>query len=823
MAFTPRFISAAERRPFVDRLEPLEEFRRRVAAISEQSGPVVLNLSGIGGIGKSRLLSEFSKSLPESIPQATLDLQAPSLRQVDTALGGLRKQLARHRINFARFDIAYSVYWQRFNPHLELSRKELPFIEQSQILSEIADSAVGLPLFATASSLVRLVSRAFSSTRRWATVREDSYLAGLDELPAENLGDALSYFFAHDIDQHARETSRGYVLFIDTHEALTSTNSHRADADGWLRDLAQQLTGGVCVIAGREALRWEIADPAWAEHLTSVPVSDLPPEASDELLLASGVDVVEVRRKLTASSRGLPFYLQLVADTWDGSDSRVAGPAAPQSLAGLLEKLLRNVERQEVDLLRLLSPLRRFDRQVVSAVADEFRLPNHDGIWDSLTNYSFVLQEPHGYRLHDLMRDALRERISAAEAQRVDMAAFRLWRRRLSSERTVPAAGEALFHGIASKAIRPADVHAVGDLLGAAGLSSSLIDLGAEFMATPGLDPEISGALIALTAQSLLNLTRISDLLVLLDACPRVDSRSTTERLDLVRGHALRITGRTVESMEIFGRLWEGATNSTVRSAAGLWLGDIHMVQGRFLQAATIAQEIAADADASRSDRGNAARLMCLADKFRFDFPSAQANLERARALFHEGGDSVGLGLIEVNEIEVLAWLHPEHALERHRRVLETYIQDVPAEIGKAHTAAAQASLLSGDAVRAESLCRTAAVHLERAHYRSGAARNLMTWGLAAAAQGNDAQAIETTRRGLSELDGVEVYPTLAVLAAAVFRLLGVEDDEVRSAGERALRRVDDGGILQFVDRCEAAARALADGVASCRTNRGDS
>ena len=122
MPIAPRFRRvAALQRPFVNREQVLADFAAELTRIG--TGPRVFNVTGVGGIGKSRLLRELEDRARPRFRTAMLDLQVPALRRQDDALAVLRGQLGSQHVDFDRFDIAYAVLWQRLHPHLRLSKE----------------------------------------------------------------------------------------------------------------------------------------------------------------------------------------------------------------------------------------------------------------------------------------------------------------------------------------------------------------------------------------------------------------------------------------------------------------------------------------------------------------------------------------------------------------------------------------------------------------------------------------------------------------------------------------------------------------------------
>lgn len=110
MPLRPRFrrVAALERR-FVNRETALAAFTDELSRVADQ--PRVLNIVGVGGIGKSRLLRELRNraAASDGCRTAVLDLQVPAMRQQENALAVLRTEFGRQKVSFDRFDIAYAV------------------------------------------------------------------------------------------------------------------------------------------------------------------------------------------------------------------------------------------------------------------------------------------------------------------------------------------------------------------------------------------------------------------------------------------------------------------------------------------------------------------------------------------------------------------------------------------------------------------------------------------------------------------------------------------------------------------------------------------
>src|SRR6266536_3418477 len=349
MAIAPRFHRvAALQRPFVDRERVLADFTVELGRIG--TGPRVFNVTGVGGIGKSRLLRELGDRAKRQFRAASIDLQVPALRRQDEALAVLRGQRGSQGASFDRFDIAYAVLWQRLHPHLRMSKAGVPFVEESAILADILDSMSGVPVFGTALGLVKILERGKTDVRRRLRVRRDSVLQTLDGLPNGELSDAVTYLFAEDL--RAASGEKKSVVIVDSYEALVPAPARTGRgqlAGAWLRDLVGQLDQALTVIASREPLHWEAHDPGWKNVIRTCAIGGLPMTARMELLEAGGISGLADRQLIGGASAGLPVYLHLAVDahqlTRTAMQERLPARAAAQIHALLRDLWGRSASR----------------------------------------------------------------------------------------------------------------------------------------------------------------------------------------------------------------------------------------------------------------------------------------------------------------------------------------------------------------------------------------------------------------------------------------------------------------------------------------------
>ncbi|MGW2398036.1 hypothetical protein ACWCYY_15970 [Kitasatospora sp. NPDC001664] len=827
MPIRPRYrrVSALQRQ-FFNREEIIAAYEEELEGLSPE--PRLLNVVGVGGIGKSRLLQELRTRTPERFRTARLDLQLPTMRQQEDALAVLRIELGAQGVKFDRFDIAYAVLWQRVHPQVQLSRKNTPFAEESEVLSKILDDAMGLPVFGTAAGLVRLTGRAMANRQRRQRIESDPTLQELDGLSNAELGHAVTFLFAEELRRAAAE--RPYVLFVDAYEALVPTapaggRDHRAD--GWLRDLLGQLGGGLVVLASREALPWAAQDGDWGPVIRTAAVRGLPMAARLDLLAQAGIVEIPRQRAIARASAGVPFYLHLAVDT---QVQPAARPVEAVTAEEIVQRFLQHVPSAEVRVLELLSVARTFDLGAFRAVGRAFDLPSSLLVWESLTSYSFAYPLPGGwYRLHQLMVGSLQEHLSPAVRREVHAVLGAYWevvadRLEAGGEqrgvlRSSPLR-EAVHHGLHAGSLTAERIQQLADravvMSGRQAVDGMVLDL-RDYLAAAGSHPDGPGA--ESTDRARVRLEELADAADCLEAEARLELGDSTgaialtprtdlpvesavgARLALAAANARRINGRSSQAAGIFERVWNGH-RGPARTAAGLWLADLRMWQGDFAGAFELARGVYETCGPQeRMARGDLKRLMHLGHRFLMDFGAAAALLAEAEEEYRAAGALVGLANVRTNRAELWAFTDPARAVEEAAAALEVQ-RDLGAqhEIGKAHTAMAIAQIRLGQWERAELSFRNAQEALDRAGYRSGRARADMYRAFLLLRVGDRESARALLLHTVREFEECQVYPNLVLAVHRAGERAGLTAPELAEAAVRARLLIRPLGPLAELD-----------------------
>jgi len=156
--------------------------------------------------------------------------------------------------------------------------------------------------------------------REWWRKRGEKELNQLLEKEPLVIEEMLHYFWAQDLNNYLEHNSKPIVLLIDTYEVLRENYSDDGySLDNWIRDeLILRLPRKVLwVICGREALRWKEIDSEWSEYLIQSEIKELSKRYCMEYLETRDINDKEVQEAIFEGSKGVPYYLELSADTYD--------------------------------------------------------------------------------------------------------------------------------------------------------------------------------------------------------------------------------------------------------------------------------------------------------------------------------------------------------------------------------------------------------------------------------------------------------------------------------------------------------------------------
>jgi len=428
---------AGKKRPFVGRTDLIELFNgilqdkvRSLPTAGEGTRPTVLVFHGVAGIGKTTLYKRLVEELKVTYPAAIwsgIDFRNPSNLEFHNAMLHLREELkSKHKVKFRSFDLAYAVYWKKAYPQIPLTNEDFPRWDWTGLLAGVIAAAAGVPVAGFIQKITEEIPKSHKQLSGWWTKRAEPILRGIPELQEHQILELLPGLLAADIKHHIAPDSLPVVLFFDTYETLQGErpqDSIHAPLDNWVQQLVSELPQALCVITGREELRWAENDKSWKDCLHQHKVFDLDKDDAVKYLTDCGVESEEIREVIFEGSKGVPFYLELSVDDFDGLRAEGKEPCPTDFGRTYREILVKFTEhRSEVELrtLRVISTARGWDRSLFELLVKEFDTGfSIKWDFDNFHRFSFISSSSATTRsMHELMREHLQDYLQQNETDR---------------------------------------------------------------------------------------------------------------------------------------------------------------------------------------------------------------------------------------------------------------------------------------------------------------------------------------------------------------------------------------------------------------------
>ncbi|OZM56425.1 hypothetical protein CIB95_11665 [Lottiidibacillus patelloidae] len=408
-------------RQFTDREKPTAAFKKALKEkVTDQYK--VLTYYGIGGIGKTRLQAELLNKVEEIDPKAinvVLDFKEEKLRNASDALISLREQLSKEqKVKFTTFDLAYAIYWTKSNPQLDMKDPayHIPFIEEGSFISELIDHLEYVPFAQWVPKSLKFITgmMKYKDMLSWWNGRGKDVLAQLQEMKPFEIEERLPVYWAADLKDYLKNNDLSAIIFIDTFEALWQNarlvgSFHKKDE--WVREFVLHLLEVLWVICGREKIRWDEINPSWNDVLDQHLMGELSSNDSNKFLLSCGVNEDDIRDAMISSSQGLPYYLDLMVDTYHLiQEQRIPKTKdfanTPHEIS---ERFMRYLDLSERESLKILSCTRFWDTHLFRELITHFKTGYPATAYDELFRFSFIINHEGEWQMHAIMRASLQE------------------------------------------------------------------------------------------------------------------------------------------------------------------------------------------------------------------------------------------------------------------------------------------------------------------------------------------------------------------------------------------------------------------------------
>ena len=425
-------------RHYIEREEAKRLLERFALALNESEGqPLLFNICGTGGVGKTTLLGRLKDAHAGEVD--FLEICFAKTPDIETPLKLMRKVHEQAVERFGGETIADS-----FKQKEEQFESTLYKLSHESIDGKTTSSEEAKKIRSWFQRFIWLRPRGLTSTSSKPTsfnVSEvgfsalaamgedaDSFQESIEqrvrnhpatkdqpELQALMLQPVskLTQAFAESLMQIAQSRGRSLVLILDTYEKAQSYLNQ------WLWQYLVEDTALSCapvrlVVVGRRSLQ---ADEGWRKLnqdrklLFEVPLKKFSKKDTEEYLKQIGIENGGIRAKIYKATQGLPYYLDWVRKQREQGEE----PDFSKGNQAIADLLLQGIDTRHEEVLYVVACCRWFDRAMIRYLLGSVELglqqdaDNAEGYFEWLKDLDFVEFTKGHYRLDDVARDVFRQ------------------------------------------------------------------------------------------------------------------------------------------------------------------------------------------------------------------------------------------------------------------------------------------------------------------------------------------------------------------------------------------------------------------------------
>lgn len=324
----------------------------------------VIDIYGIGGIGKSCLLSELKNEIIQKIscvPNRLIFVSFEINKQ--QMLHNLVKIRRSFNESCTVFDYALLNYWDK-SGCIEKLDDEFMYKIRGNFLGGIIDTvadfgSVMMPDFPTvpsANSIFECVGKLIQTAQK---IPMCNYLKCISQLDTQELLAQMPRYLGFDIDRIINKTSDVLVFLCDSYQQSVPYSESKE----WLMELICQIHRGTFIITGREKLKWD--DPqkdiipyhlqCFSEDIARQHLKDYIPNANDNII-----------NDILLGSQCLPLFVDMAIDVYqqEKNDSKLCDLSFFKDRYQLMQRFLFHLLEKWQSMLLILAVIGVFDRDI---------------------------------------------------------------------------------------------------------------------------------------------------------------------------------------------------------------------------------------------------------------------------------------------------------------------------------------------------------------------------------------------------------------------------------------------------------------------------
>ena len=406
---------------FTDRIEPMTQIKTEVYhLLEEQAYKRLINFYGIGGIGKTRFLNEFVKSLSEhkDLEFALVSLDAYEVNSPVRVLINIRKQLKDY--NFIKFDYALIQYFTKIHtpPQNIIS-------EFSSIKSQYFDlyKKTGNDILETFVPYYSSIKKVYEAGKK--LVKLTSYKKYEEDFETYENMDTMDLFHHLPIlfAQAICENNKPVVMLFDDYDSYLKkieTKSVSVNPEAWLFKIYKKINRMLFVVASRDKMRafgnQHIAEnEVLSKHLSNLSNYDI-----KEYLENAGIADECIINTIIKSSSGVPLYLDLFVDYYFDHEDDILNCVdfeAPR-LDGLISRYLSYLSQPEKEVVLYIASYDRIDESFIKYIIRYKNIQISDITLDTLLDRTLFIDDDLYLKLDLTLKDHIQNSDHAIEPKK---------------------------------------------------------------------------------------------------------------------------------------------------------------------------------------------------------------------------------------------------------------------------------------------------------------------------------------------------------------------------------------------------------------------
>lgn len=308
---------SAKERTFTDRTEIMEMLNESLIKLNEDSTSFrVYSIHGMGGIGKTRLVKEFSKLIsPEPVIFISFEIEKRS--EIINNLYKIRKEI-NYTCPF--FDFALLRYWEQTNPaalndsFMNLFNKDFFACMLDSLFEIVGGSSVAsqgefsLPSVLSPCTIIDFVN---DLHRKIPQLQHSPLFKAISSTSTDQLLSKLPAVLGIEI---SRLISSGKILTpIFIFDSYQESQPY-SESEEWLYHLITAAGKGLYIITSREPLHWRRD----SDYLMFYNLQCYPEDEARTLLEETILNRPDLVDQIIESTQCLPIYIDLALNVYEG-------------------------------------------------------------------------------------------------------------------------------------------------------------------------------------------------------------------------------------------------------------------------------------------------------------------------------------------------------------------------------------------------------------------------------------------------------------------------------------------------------------------------